>query len=245
MNNISVFIMAAGMGSRISRQINGLPKCLLPVDGVPLIIRNIELFKSISALEISVTVGYEHKKIRSILSKFDVGVAFNPCFNFTNSIYSLYEAFKIRELVYTDTLIINGDVFFDQNLLLHFIERRDRITFFVDSTKIEQADYRIAWDNDLQITKFGKELANFETGGEYVGCVFIPKELMLDYVESLNSDVLDLKVNSWWEEVLFTRLKEFRPVIHDVSPHFWAEFDYVEDFNKVTEFIKLSKNING
>lgn len=55
---MKAIIMAAGKGTRISRMIDEVPKCTLPVNGVPLIRHTVEML-SREGMEICVCVGYQ------------------------------------------------------------------------------------------------------------------------------------------------------------------------------------------
>ena len=60
---MKVFILAAGVGSRLSRFSQGKPKCLLNVGGKTLIKRLVEQFQKYNISDITLITGYKHELI--------------------------------------------------------------------------------------------------------------------------------------------------------------------------------------
>ena len=58
---MKAILMAAGVGSRISRSVNK-PKSTLDVGGLPLITRTVDMLID-HGVEVSVVVGFKHKEI--------------------------------------------------------------------------------------------------------------------------------------------------------------------------------------
>ncbi len=61
---MKAILLAAGKGTRIARNVERVPKSTLPIDGVPLIRRSVELLQA-AGLECIVCTGYEENKPRS------------------------------------------------------------------------------------------------------------------------------------------------------------------------------------
>lgn len=61
----SAIILAAGEGSRMGN----LPKCLIKIDQVPIISRQIETFKQAGIHFITVVTGFHHEKIEPVIAK--------------------------------------------------------------------------------------------------------------------------------------------------------------------------------
>jgi molybdenum cofactor cytidylyltransferase len=73
-NAIGAVILAAGAGSRMGHR----PKCLLKLDGVPLIQRQISALKSAGIVELVVVVGHYSAQITAALQDLPVNVVLNP-----------------------------------------------------------------------------------------------------------------------------------------------------------------------
>lgn len=106
---MKAILLAAGRGTRISRKVERVPKSTLPVDGVPLIRRSIELLQS-AGMHCIVCTGYEEQKVKKALEDIEnITYCYNPFFDITNSIASIWFA---RNEMDDDLLVLNADVFF-------------------------------------------------------------------------------------------------------------------------------------
>lgn len=111
---MKAILLAAGRGTRIARNVEKVPKSTLPVDGIPLIKRSVDILKK-RGMEIIVCTGYEEQKIREVLEEYkDIRYYYNPFFEVTNSIASLWFA---RSELNDDVLIMNADVYFTEEIL--------------------------------------------------------------------------------------------------------------------------------
>ena len=44
--------------------------------------------------------------------------------------------------------------------------------------------------------------------------------------------------DKWWENVLYSMTSERDIYVKDVDGAFWAEVDYIEDYNKILDYVK-------
>ena len=42
---------------------------------------------------------------------------------------------------------------------------------------------------------------------------------------------------SWWEDVLYQLSTDYDVFVRDVAGHFWAEVDYIEDYERIMAYI--------
>jgi choline kinase len=240
---MKAILMAAGVGSRISRHIEGKPKCLLEVDGVSLIERTCNLLRKNGVTDISVAVGYKQDEIKSIL-KETVKYYFNPFYKQTNSIASLW--FAMAELAEAEEIIIlNADLYFEEEVLHKLLEVRDRdgkATLLADSSRIEEADYRFNYVGN-HLVDYGKELSIEETTGEYVGIGLLSGYMITRFKKELLKLVeMENDVNLWWENVIYNMVPDKESIhVEDVIGTFWAEMDYIEDYNRTLNFVKTKQ----
>lgn len=71
---IGAVLLAAGEGSRMG----GLPKCLLTLDGVPLIRRHLQAMRDAGVDRVVVVTGHYHQHIEPAIASFEVSVERNP-----------------------------------------------------------------------------------------------------------------------------------------------------------------------
>ena len=107
---MKAFLLAAGRGTRISRMIEEIPKCTLPLGDMPLIRYTASMLLG-AGFELIVCVGYKKEKIFEALDGLPVTYYFNPFYEITNSIASLWFA---RGEIKSDMIVMNADVYIDR-----------------------------------------------------------------------------------------------------------------------------------
>lgn len=123
---MKAILLAAGRGTRISRCIDGKPKCtiLLGDSAMTLIEYSIDTLHRNGIADVTLVLGHRGNVIREILAGRGVRYVENPFYDVTNSIASLWFA---RSLFATpdDFLIMNGDVFLSQQAVDAVLEERE------------------------------------------------------------------------------------------------------------------------
>jgi histidinol-phosphate/aromatic aminotransferase/cobyric acid decarboxylase-like protein/CTP:phosphocholine cytidylyltransferase-like protein len=111
-------ILAAGKGKRLRPFTDAQPKCLVPVNGVPILINTLTCLANAGIEQAVIVVGHLKEKIyRRIGSSFrGMGITYveSKRYATTNNIYSLWLA---REHLGENILLLEADVFFDQELI--------------------------------------------------------------------------------------------------------------------------------
>ena len=114
---MKVIIPAAGKGTRLGKLGENIPKCLMEVNGVPLLKRTIELFKEYHITDITVIVGkdgvcWTKKNIQKI-KDLGVKVIVNPNNETTFQSYSIALAINPKE----GFIAVDGDIYFSKKAL--------------------------------------------------------------------------------------------------------------------------------
>lgn len=235
---MKVLIMAAGVGSRISRHMHGRPKCCVNVGGKPLIRYTIELLNAMGITDIAIVTGYQSNFIVQALSGCRYTHFYNPFFKITNSVASAWMA---RDFIPAseDLIIMNGDVFAEESVFRTLIEDERTPLMLADSSRIHDADYRFKWSDDQILQKYGKQLEDAETTGEYVGIGKIGGRGLWDFKQRVMDLVNGQEYDCWWEDAVYRAVDEEKKVcIRDVAGLFWAEVDYIEDYTRIQNFVE-------
>ncbi len=234
---MKVLIMAAGVGSRISRHLQGQPKCCVDIEGKPLIKYTFELLNKKGIKDIAIVTGYQERYIHQALEGFSYVRYYNPFFRVANSISSVWFA---RDFLTPDDdiMIMNGDVFMEEKILDIILEEKRSPLMLSDSTRIEDADYRFNWEGEL-LKKYGKQLTNEQTTGEYVGIGRLDRNYMQLFRQNVIDAVANEDYNCWWEDIIYRTVEDGKNVyVNDVAGVFWAEVDYIEDYERIKSFVK-------
>ena len=113
---MQAIILAAGMGRRLGDLTKDNTKCMVKVNGTPLIDRLLSQLSQLELNRVVIVVGYEGEKLKAhIGTRYDevlkIEYVCNPVFDKTNNIYSL--ALAKEQLQEDDTLLIESDLIFD------------------------------------------------------------------------------------------------------------------------------------
>src|SRR5205823_4233662 len=212
------------------------PKCLVEIgDGISIIEQQLLAIDRAGQMDgVLLVLGYRAAMVEAKLSSLHlrtaVEVVYNPFFDESNALVSLWLAMQRRP---TDFVVINGDVVFsprclqtlaaatDQESVLLLASRK--AAFGVDAVKV------VAFGNRLR--RIGKELAVDETTGESAGLVrfrgdgataaILTIERMLRQRESRNG---------FWYTLLGRMIDDRFPIhVRECSPDDWFEVDYRGD----------------
>jgi choline kinase len=233
---MKALLMAAGLGSRISGQIEGSPKCTVDIGNRALIENTVNELKRQGIHEIAMVVGYRANIIINLLSHEGIQFFHNPFYDRTNSIASLWFA---REFLQGgDCLLLNADVFFESGVLDFVLSEIASPVMFADPTRKEEGDYKFRYENGL-LLKHGKHMPVDEITGEYVGIARLRKDFLPDFQERLLRLIHEKQHDCWWEDVLYSFLGEKEVHVAEIpSGLFWAEVDTWEDYNRILDFTK-------
>ena len=230
---MKALILAAGRGTRISRYLEGNPKCTVNIGGTSLIRYTVELLQSFGIADIAVVLGYRKQVVRDALLGLDVRFFENPFFDVTNSIAS---AWFSQEFLSDDDdiLIMNGDVYLDRNLVPLILSASRELSpmLFADESRREEADYKFCY-RDGVLLKYGKELSGDDITGEYIGVARLSHSYLPRFREKLLTMIDEQKHSVWWENVLYELSHESTVYVEEIRGNFWAEVDYVEDYERI------------
>lgn len=116
---MQAIILAAGMGKRLGEYTQNNTKCMVAVNGVPLIDRVLGQLSRLQLNRVVIVVGYEGQKLMDYVGDKHNGLKIeyvvNPIYDKTNNIYSL--ALAKQQMLEDDTLLIESDLIFEDGML--------------------------------------------------------------------------------------------------------------------------------
>jgi len=227
---MKAILLAGGRGTRISRYIGESPKPVLDIGGIPLIRHTVELLLK-NNIEVIVVIGYKKEMVVNSLQGLSVKYYYNPFYDITNSIASLW--FAKKELYNDDIIIANADVFWEQDILDVILQDKQDQVMLMDSSK--DMDYLFKCDG-TRLINHGKGLEDFT--GEYVGIAKIGQAFLNKFLGRLEILIEKQQHNLWWENVLYSFIDELPINVKDVRGLFWSEIDFIEDYIRIVEYRK-------
>ena len=153
--NITTVIMAGGKGKRISALFPDIPKPLIPIDGIPVLEREIRLLAGQGFRDIILTVAYMSDKLVSYFGNGDrLGVHIDYYIEETplGNAGALYE---IKDRLSDDFLLLNADTVFDVDFRRFTESYRSRgglVTLFTHPNDHPYDSGLIVADRDMSVT---------------------------------------------------------------------------------------------
>jgi len=223
---VKVIILAAGVGKRIGRK---LPKCLTPLPSGKTILENqLDLLKANGLREIIVVVGFKKEVIMEYYPQ--VLYLYNPLFHVTNTSKSLMLA--LEYLTPDDILWLNGDVFFEEEVLRRVIVFPGNAVA-VNHARCGDEEVKFQTDKEGRIIALSKTVNPAE--GEAIGINKITRELFPIFLEKLRL----CNDHDYFEKAMEMTIQEgysFYPV--DISDLKCVEIDFRKDLEAVRKFFK-------
>ena len=229
---MKAILLAAGVGSRISRAID-VPKSMLCVQDKPIIIRTVEMLQN-RGFDVAVVVGFKGDDIKAALKGYDVTFYTNPFYRVTNSLGSFW--FSRDFMTDEDTFIMNADVYLDERIIDRVIESPWEITVATDDSRALVGDFCYRVEDGI-VTMYGKDLSDTQRTTESVGLAFVKGSFMPTFKERMESMVSAEHYDTWWDIVLYSYMDVSPVHALDVSDLFWAEVDYIDDYMRILDYI--------
>jgi len=259
---MKAIILAAGMGTRLGKYTENLPKCMLNFNGETLIKRQIKNLRLAGINNIVVVGGYMSEKIKISGVRYLV----NENYATTNMVETLFVA---EEEMNEDILICYADILYEQRILKKILENKSDIGVCVDE------DYEDYWNARMDNPEEDMESLVIDNGriidlgdtnckkdkakSRYIGLIKFSKKGMesLKKVYHENREKYFDKDEPWMRSKSFKKaymtcmLQELINQGYQVDPitvsRGWIEFDNVEDYERAIKWSKedtLSRFIN-
>lgn len=224
---MNAIILAAGMGTRLRPLTNEIPKCLVSVNGEPMVERQIRMLKEKGITDITLITGYCHERLAYLKEKHQVNFIHNPKFDQCNNIYSLYVALEI----FRDSYIIEGDVYIRENC---FVAAPRQSAYFSPLRESYTREWGLIVDKH-------KKLINILPGdgsGYIMSGISYWKKSDCDKIKSR---LLDIIANEdytalFWDDILLRHHKEFD--IEVIETNSLYEIDTVPELETLEQYLK-------
>ena len=249
---MQAIILAAGMGKRLGEYTKNNTKCMVPVNGTPLIDRVLRQLSDLQLNRVVIVVGYEGKKLMDYLGTEFNGLKIefitNPVYDKTNNIYSL--ALAKDKLQEDDTLLIESDLIFDDSMLSLLVNNPypnlalvAKYESWMDGTMV-----RIDKDNNIVnfVPKAAFDYAETDSYFKTVNIYKFSKEFSQNkYVPFLDAYTKAVGTNEYYENVL--RIISFLNS-HDlkalpITNEKWYEIDDKQDLDIAEALFADEKDI--
>ena len=221
-------ILAAGLGSRLRPITNEVPKCMVPVNGIRIIDKQIDNLLKAGVTEIYVVSGYLHEVLDSHLKANYpmVTIVANPRYDQTNNMYSLFlcsEYVKDQEF-----LLMNSDVYYDANIIKGMLEGTDCSKIACDRSQYLEESMKITLDSE-KINHISKKITEEEHYAVSIDVYRISSADSKVLFAEVEDTIITRKDENSWTEVALDKIFDkcnFTPYVIDGR---WYEIDNHDD----------------
>ena len=237
---MQAIILAAGMGKRLGEYTRNNTKCMVPVNGTPLIDRMLNQLSRLNLNRVVIVVGYEGKKLKEYVGEERNGLRIeyieNSVYDRTNNIYSL--ALAKEKMQEDDTLLLESDLIFEDNMLSLLLENPFPNLALVAKYETWMDGTMVCIDKDCNIVNFVTKAAfNYHHIDQYYKTVNIYKFSRTfsrdKYIPFLEAYTKAVGKNEYYENVLriitFLNSEELKAL--PVGHRKWYEIDDKQDLD--------------
>ncbi|MBN2137842.1 MAG: phosphocholine cytidylyltransferase family protein [Sedimentisphaerales bacterium] len=235
-------ILAAGYGKRLQPITNRIPKCLVPVNGKPLLVRSLELLDVRGVDNVVIVVGHMKEKVYEAIGhqfgNMKISYIENDIYDKTNNVYSLWLA---RDRLNEESLLLECDLCYDGSLIDALLDKRRNCGVLVskyDGSTMDGTVVRIGEENLIKelITKKAQG-PDFDYSDKYktVNIYYFSRDFLLKFfVPYLDLYVRVHGVQSYFELVLGALIYLSEPEISAVvvDANSWCEIDDRDDLSR-------------
>ena len=245
-NNNKALIIAAGLGSRLKKHTENLPKCMLDFGGKTLLQRQLDSYKKCGIKDISLIRGYKKEKINYKGIKYFE----NTDYKNNNILNSIFYAEKV---ISGNIIISYSDILFNSSVVERTLDSDHDISVVVDidwrgyyvgrkEHPISEAE-NVIFNSNNEVEKIGKiNTGKEEVHGEFIGMIKLSNrgtEIFKEHFHRLkkiywNKPFQRAKIfqkaylTDFIQELVDIGIKVHCVIIESG----WKEIDTVEDYKK-------------
>lgn len=178
---MKVIILAAGQGTRLRPLTDECPKCMVKVNGISIIERQIMTMKNcgINEEDIYIITGYRGDVLRNYYGGSKIHFIVNHDYEATNMVYSLMCARKIMERE-KDIVVSYGDIIYSETVFQKILDAPDSLSVVVDDGWYEYWSDRcenplddaetLMYDEDNNLLEIGQKTSDLSrVQSQYIG----------------------------------------------------------------------------
>ncbi|TVR34430.1 MAG: phosphocholine cytidylyltransferase family protein [Balneolaceae bacterium] len=239
-------ILAAGMGNRLKPFTNNIPKCMVELNGKPLIAHTVDALESNGFENLIVVTGYRNDQIESFLidypTSMNIKTIYNDVYDETNNIYSLW---LVSEYIQNGFTLIESDIILESSILKHFLSP-DRIALDLFSSE-KHYGTTATIDENLYLEKLYLKADPPENRDIYktVNIYSFSQNTWNLLKSEMNRFIEAGEVNGFYEAAIQRLVEKGDISLQVVSfkDTWWDEIDTPDDLSRVNKSLKWQKHL--
>ena len=238
---MQALMLAAGLGKRLAKYTKNNTKCMVEVAGTKLIDRAIEAIKKAGIKKFVLVLGYKGDNLKNYIlehheGELDFVFIDNKDYATTNNIYSFYLAKD--ELAKDDTILLESDIVFDEDLIKDICEASDKNIVTVAKYESWMDGTCVLLDEEQYVTKFVEKqnmiISKLDSYYKTVNIYKFTKEFAsLTYIPFLEAYMKIQGLNAYYETSLkyICQLPGMRLKAFLMGERSWYEIDDAQDLD--------------
>lgn len=232
---INVIILAAGVGSRLRPLTDNMPKCMVPVNNVPLIGRLTNQLKEFGdLLRINIVVGYKAEVLENYFEGTNINLINNEEYSITNNMYSLYLAMSQLDIS-KGVIVINSDCIYEDGVVKACIQNEGSC-IMIDSDFFNEEAMKVFIEDDY-IRGISKKYPKMENTFTSIDMYKFNQHDAMQLFEQVKSIISTGEKNSWTEVAIHEAVesKKINVQALPINGMKWYEIDNLEDLNTASK----------
>ncbi len=239
---MKAIILAAGFGRRLQPITNRVPKSMVPVKGIPLIIRSMDKITDLGVDEFIIVTGhmanYIQENLGNAYKNIPIRYVENKDYENTNNIYSLWMA---ADLINDDAYLFECDLLYSEKLLSELSESPADCSIVTSDFNRETMDGSVIQIDenlnavDLYLKKEQNEAFDYSDKRKTVNIYKFSADFWCRaMVPALNQEISNGNINSYYELVLKDIMHScnWNMKVVNVPETYWCEIDDIDDLKR-------------
>lgn len=236
---MQAIIMAAGKGSRLGSLTSGRPKSFVEVKGKKLIDYNLRLLEKYGVDEIIIVTGYQCEAFEELARDMkNVKFVYNPFYEMVNVLGSFYMGMNLLE---DDFIYFHADTICEPEIFEKLVKPEADIVLPVDYKSCDDEAMKVRSEAG-KITQITKQMPNEQADGEFIGMAAFRKTVLPALKSNVKQLMKEKAFTAYFESAIQRLIDEEEFDIKAVPTDgaFWAEIDFLEDYERVKAEIPCS-----
>lgn len=232
-------ILAAGIGSRLRPLTNAFPKCMIEVNKIKIIEKQLKNLINNGIKEILIITGYKSEKIKVYLKDeyLNINIIENKDYLITNNMYSLYLAKKF--LKGEDFILMNADVFFEEKIVKILLEDQRKNLIVCDKGKYIEESMKIQIEKEEKnIIAINKTISLKKAYGTTIDVYKFSEKAGKKLFEIIDEFIERKKQINLWTEVAIQELFKYEKIYSKDINLKWVEIDNLDDLKQAENLFK-------
>ncbi|WGQ10946.1 phosphocholine cytidylyltransferase family protein [Pedobacter gandavensis] len=233
---MKVIIPAAGMGERLRPLTAKRPKCLVTINGKPIVYYLLLQLKELNISEVIIITGYKSQMIERYISDNaaifpKITLIFNNKYNLENSTRSIS---LTRRFWKEEFMIIDSDLLLNKSIIIKAMTAKSSILLIDNSKTHDSIDMKASIEGNY-IFQLDKNIEERDTFGEFFGVSkWLPKDAIK--LSTIIDSIIKTDKNAWYEFAIRELAKSIKIPYETCSCRDWIEIDTLEDLAKAQKF---------